>query len=371
LVIHTQPSPTATAGVAFATQPVIYEEDQYGNLETADNSTVVTVALNTGCGPLQGTLTATVSGGVATFVNLSDNTAETITLKFTSGVLASAISNSIVVSPATTGATIFGNTIPANPSQNDSSAVELGVKFESSVAGYITGVRFYKGSSNTGTHIGYLWTSTGTLLASATFTGETASGWQQVSFATPVAITSGTIYVASYYAPAGHYADTNNFFASSGYTNGSLTALANSTPGGNGVYVYGAAGHFPTSTYLSSNYWVDVLFSTSAPMMMMSAIQGNSMGGAGGAVLGTTSEASGTAALDAALAGWTSSDSPSRVAQIMNSVGPEVIASFDSGVIAQDTNADTLSIGSSQLLNDNPFITLTSPAADTAKKKSS
>ncbi len=371
LVIHTQPSPTATAGVAFATQPVIYEEDQYGNLETADNSTVVTVALNTGSGPLQGTLTATVSGGVATFVNLSDNTAETITLKFTSGVLASAISNSIVVSPATTGATIFGNTIPANPSQNDSSAVELGVKFESSVAGYITGIRFYKASGNTGTHIGYLWTSTGTLLASATFTGETASGWQQVSFATPVAITSGTIYVASYYAPAGHYADTNNFFASSGYTNGSLTALANSTPGGNGVYVYGAAGHFPTSTYLSSNYWVDVLFSTSAPMMMMSAIQGNSMGGAGGAVLGTTSEASGTAALDAALAGWTSSDSPSRVAQIMNSVRPEVIASFDSGVIAQDTNADTLSIGSSQLLNDNPFITLTSPAADTAKKKSS
>ena len=61
--------------------------------------------------------------------------------------------------------------------------------------GYITGIRFYKGSGNTGTHVGHLWTSTGTLLATATFSNETASGWQQVNFATPVAITAGTTYV--------------------------------------------------------------------------------------------------------------------------------------------------------------------------------
>src|SRR5271157_3382689 len=83
LVIHTQPSSTATAGVAFGTQPVIYEEDQFGNLETADNTTVMTAALNSGTGPLQGTTTATVSGGVATFTNLADDKAETISLKFT------------------------------------------------------------------------------------------------------------------------------------------------------------------------------------------------------------------------------------------------------------------------------------------------
>jgi hypothetical protein len=87
LVIQTQPSPTATAGQPFATQPVIYEEDQYGNVETGDNSTVVSAALNSGAGPLQGTTTVTVSGGVATFTNLADNTAESITLKFTSGGL--------------------------------------------------------------------------------------------------------------------------------------------------------------------------------------------------------------------------------------------------------------------------------------------
>ena len=86
-MIHTQPSATATAGQAFGTQPVVYEEDQYGNLETGDNSTVVTASLASGTGPLQGTTTVTVSGGVATFTNLADNKAETISLNFTSGSL--------------------------------------------------------------------------------------------------------------------------------------------------------------------------------------------------------------------------------------------------------------------------------------------
>ncbi len=100
LVIHTQPSARATAGQAFATQPVIDEEDQYGNLETGDNSTVVTAALESGTGPLQGTATATVSGGVATFTNLADDKAETIALAFTSGSLTRATSADIAISPA-------------------------------------------------------------------------------------------------------------------------------------------------------------------------------------------------------------------------------------------------------------------------------
>ncbi|MFI5455452.1 MAG: choice-of-anchor Q domain-containing protein [Isosphaerales bacterium] len=97
LVIHTQPSATATTGQAFATQPVIYEEDQYGNLEMGDNSTQVTASLRTGVGPLQGTTTVTVSGGIATFTNLADNTAETIILVFTGPTLAKATSNPITV----------------------------------------------------------------------------------------------------------------------------------------------------------------------------------------------------------------------------------------------------------------------------------
>src|SRR2546428_13799565 len=71
-------------------------------------------------------------------------------------------------------------------------AIEVGVKFSADRAGYITGLRFYKGSTNTGTHIGNLWSSTGTLLATATFSGETASGWQQVNLSSPEARTAST-----------------------------------------------------------------------------------------------------------------------------------------------------------------------------------
>ncbi|WP_438555291.1 DUF4082 domain-containing protein, partial [Chroococcidiopsis sp.] len=75
---------------------------------------------------------------------------------------------------------------PTTAASSDTQAVELGVKFKSEIDGYITGIRFYKGSGNTGTYIGNLWTSTGQRLATATFSNETATGWQQVNFAQPV-----------------------------------------------------------------------------------------------------------------------------------------------------------------------------------------
>jgi hypothetical protein len=122
--------------------------------------------------------------------------------------------------------------------------------------GTITGIRFYKSAKNTGTHTGTLWSSAGALLATATFTGETASGWQQVTFATPVAITANATYVASYHATVGHYSADQNFFTTTGVNNLPLQALA----GNNGVYIYGNGGVFPSKSYNSTNYWVDVVF---------------------------------------------------------------------------------------------------------------
>ena len=100
LLIHTQPSTTATAGQAFAIQPVIYLEDSSGNIETTDNSTMVTVSLASGSGTLQGTKSVTVVNGVATFAGLSDLKAETISLKFSTVSLTAGPSNNITVSPA-------------------------------------------------------------------------------------------------------------------------------------------------------------------------------------------------------------------------------------------------------------------------------
>jgi hypothetical protein len=154
--------------------------------------------------------------------------------------------------------------LPAIASVSDSDAVELGVKFQASEDGYITGIRFYKGAANTGVHVGRLWKADGTLLAAATFVDETVGGWQQVLLPSPVEIDANTTYVASYHAPAGHYAFTSGGYAT-GTTRGPLTGLQSETSGGNGVYRYGAGGVFPTSSWNASNYWVDVVFTQSLP----------------------------------------------------------------------------------------------------------
>jgi len=161
--------------------------------------------------------------------------------------------------------TIWSSSAAPVSISSDSGAVEVGVKFNSDVSGYITGIRFYKGSLNTGTHTGSLWSSSGTLLVTATFSGESASGWQQVNFSTAVPITANTTYVASYHTTVGHYAGDQFYFATSNFDNPPLHALAGGASGGNGVYVYGAGGVFPNNSYNQTNYWVDVVFNTTAP----------------------------------------------------------------------------------------------------------
>ena len=163
----------------------------------------------------------------------------------------------------TNNCTIWPSTaVPGTADAGPDNAVELGVKFKADVNGTITGIRFYKGSGNTGTHVGNLWSSSGQLLASATFTGETASGWQQMSFATPVPITAGTVYVASYHTNVGHYSDDLSYFATKGVDNPPLHALQDGVSGFNGVFAYGSGSSFPSQGWNSSNYWVDVVFTT-------------------------------------------------------------------------------------------------------------
>ena len=181
-----------------------------------------------------------------------------------SGYSTVATATTLANTPATTSSqyTIWSSaSVPGIAADPDTSAVEIGLKFRSDSNGVITGIRFYKGTANTGTHVGNLWTSSGQLLASVTFTNETASGWQQANFSTPVPISANTVYVASYHTNVGRYAGDTNYFASNGFDTPPLHALPNSTAGGNGVYRYGSGG-FPDQTYQASNYWVDVVFTT-------------------------------------------------------------------------------------------------------------
>jgi hypothetical protein len=145
----------------------------------------------------------------------------------------------------------------------------VGVKFRSDVSGVVTGIRFYKSSRNTGTHVGNLWTASGTKLASASFTNESTSGWQQVTFATPVAVNANTTYVASYFAPVGHTAQDDDYMYNSPspepYASGimdspPLHALRNVSGTTNGVYRTSSTSGFPTASDSARNYWVDVMF---------------------------------------------------------------------------------------------------------------
>jgi hypothetical protein len=163
----------------------------------------------------------------------------------------------VQTSSAATTTTLFGSNKGATIAEiatNDRQKVELGVAFKSSTAGSISGIRFYKTAINAGTHTATLWNANGDVLARGTFTSETESGWQTVTFANPVAIKASTKYVASYLAPQGGYSITQGFF-SRGYSSAPLSTGRNA-----GVYNYG--GGFPTSSWRASNYWVDVVFTS-------------------------------------------------------------------------------------------------------------
>jgi hypothetical protein len=156
--------------------------------------------------------------------------------------------------------TLFADTSkPTRADDADSASVELGVRFTADQTGFIRGIRYYKSRRNGGTHVAHLWTNDGQLLKTATFTSETTSGWQTVRFDAPVAVQAGVSYVASYHADRGHYAGDNGYFANRSVDRGPLHANADRSGARNGVYRYGAAA-FPTESYQSTNYWVDVIY---------------------------------------------------------------------------------------------------------------
>ncbi|WP_084176317.1 DUF4082 domain-containing protein [Actinokineospora spheciospongiae] len=174
--------------------------------------------------------------------------------------LSAVLSRAITVNTRTCPCSIWNATdAPANPSANDLSAVELGTKFTAQTDGYVRGVKFYKGAGNTGTHTGTLWTASGQKLATGTFAGETATGWQTLSFPVAVPITAGTTYVASYHTDTGRYAADQDYFATSAKGLEPLSAKQSVVGDPNGVFRVGASG-FPAESYRATNYWVDVVF---------------------------------------------------------------------------------------------------------------
>jgi Domain of unknown function (DUF4082) len=69
--------------------------------------------------------------------------------------------------PATDSFSIFTNQKPVGQTDNDrrGGGIEFGLKFQSTVAGYVDGIKFYKTPGDSGTSTVQLYSSGGTLLA--------------------------------------------------------------------------------------------------------------------------------------------------------------------------------------------------------------
>ncbi|HEY3183008.1 MAG TPA: Ig-like domain-containing protein [Gaiellaceae bacterium] len=173
-------------------------------------------------------------------------------------------------------------------------SLEFGVKFNVDTPGRLTALSFYKDAAETGSHVGSLWTADGILLASVVFTGETASGRQEQPLATPIGLAPGTTYVASVGINASFVQTVNGLSAPT--DSGILHAVAD---GANGVFA-DAAGTFPTQTFSSSNYFVDVEVlddGTPAAPTLSAAAPAN---GATGVFVDATVSATASRALDPA-----------------------------------------------------------------------
>lgn len=171
-----------------------------------------------------------------------------------------AIVEKTLYSPSTVPATF--DTVDGTPS------LEVGVKFQVDVPGVVKAVRFYKSPTQTGTFVASLWTGGGTLLGQGAVT-VSASGWQQFTFPSPIAVSTDTTYVASYHnnpavpgSPLGYPYEGGGFGASS-IDNPPLHGLASGIDGGNGVFKASASPSFPNQSYNSTSYFVDVLFAGS------------------------------------------------------------------------------------------------------------
>ena len=243
-------SPTATFSEAVQQATLAFELRGPGNTlvpatTTYDAATRTATLDPSGSLASSTTYTATLSGAR----DASGNQMQPVSWSFTTTAVTSGCPCTIWPATATPAGT-----------DPDTSAVELGVKFRAATDGFVTGIRYYKPTQTSGVHVGSLWSSTGTRLGQVTFTGGTASGWQQATFASPIAVTAGTTYVASYFTPS-RYAVSSGYFASAATTRGPLTALQNGTDGGNGLFRYTTtASTFPDQTFGSENYWVDVVF---------------------------------------------------------------------------------------------------------------
>src|SRR5579883_1860254 len=269
---------TGTAGTALPNALVVQVKDGSGNPQSG---VTINFAVTSGGGSVSPTSAVTNANGQASTV-LTLGAAPGATSPVTNTVTATASSIGSVTFTATANPaggsgneSIFTNQTPSNPNATDGTSYELGMKFKSAKGGQITAIRYWKAASETGSHTGKIWSATGDVLASVTFSNETASGWQQQALSAPLSILANTTYVVSVNVNS-YFAVTSNQLATS-IANGDLSTIAD---GNNGVY--GVINTFPTNSYSNSNYFRDIVFVAGS---FLNKVSGDNQSGAIGNAL--------------------------------------------------------------------------------------
>ena len=198
------------------TGPTVDDHDARPPARPSANGTQVTVtgtATDTGGGVVAGVEVSTDAG--ATWHPATGTTAWTYTYvqhgHGRDGVRVRAMDDSANIGATATRdrerspvpCSVFGAGVPAIPAANDAGGAELGLRFTPTTDGFVTGVRFYKGTGNTGTHVGlaveqrrpaarqrHLHQRVGDRLAVGDLPDRRSP------------VTAGQTYVASYTAPA-------------------------------------------------------------------------------------------------------------------------------------------------------------------------
>lgn len=281
----------------------------------------------------------------------------------TAAVKARAIDDSANFAPAgvsvsvTVGGpySVFGGTVPELAAVDDQSSAELGLRFTAEVDGYISGVRFYKGATNTGQHIGALWSEQGARMGTATFVGESATGWQTALFAEPIEVVAGQQYTVSYSAPNGGYAYEEWYWPYKARATSPLSVPT--TTGATAAGVYGNTGTFPSTTYRDANYFVDVVFEAAQDSPVRLTSQAPAPGTTGVAkdtnistlftrpVQPDSVSITVTAVGGQVVAGTTSYDPATRRARFTPSVPLEPVTQYTVTVTAEPVDATTFEPG--------------------------
>ena len=331
------PTVTVSTPAAEATVPAMQPVTITGTATPSPGAVVARVEVSTnggtswnpatGLGSWSYSWTPTTSGLASVEVRAEDDSAN----------VGAVVTVPLTVGPQACPCTVWpSSAVPGTIDSGDSNPISVGVKISSSVPGTITGIRFYKSPANVGTHIGSLWSSTGQLLATGTFTNETASGWQELDFASPVPVKANTTYVASYYAPDGHYSYDGGYFSNSSAGLAPLTALQSSTAagGGNGLYSYGTGSTFPTTATAGDNYWVDAILNPATASTVPPAVTATApASGATGASIAAPVTATFSEEIDTSTLTFTLTD-----AQGNNVPGKAVLGAGDTVTFTPDGN---------------------------------